>query len=241
MARLTDAEITNIILAKGFKPVDISGYQNKQSKLTCQCSKGHLFTAALQHIEKDTFRCPKCEGARYEALSYNGEVPEKRGYRIIGFDQSSNIIGVSIYDSGKLVYYDWYKLTGDIDTRLSKWFTLLNDTVIPEWKPDFITFEDTQYQEKAGIVTFRTLSEVLGVGIAAATLNNIEHTTVLSKVWKSEFQISGNNRVAEKRHSVEKVKELFGISVSDDIADSILIGLWSCHKLYKNWAISEVF
>lgn len=38
--------------------------------------------------------------------------------------------------------------------------------------------------------------------------------------------IGGKDRISQKRNVVKKVKELFGIDVSDDIADAILIGKW---------------
>ena len=36
-------------------------------------------------------------------------------------------------------------------------------TVAEEWAADFVMFEDIQYQQQAGVVTFKILAEVLGV------------------------------------------------------------------------------
>ncbi len=241
MARLTDNEITNLIISKGYRVKDLSTYKNKQSNILCECNKGHLFEASLENILKSNFRCPKCEGERYNANIANDNVPQKNGYRIIGLDQSSQNIGVSIYDNGSLVYYDLYRIVGELNCRMAKWFTFMQDTVIKQWEPDLIIFEDTQYQEVAGASTFRIVSEILGVGVAVATLNNINFTTVLSKVWKSEFQISGSNRMAQKRNSMKRVKEYFNIEVNDDVSDAILIGLWGVHKFYENWSVGASF
>lgn len=56
--------------------------------------------------------------------------------------------------------------------------------------------------------------------------NDIPHKEVLNKVWQAKFMIGGKDRISQKRNVVKKVKELFGIDVSDDIADAILIGKW---------------
>ena len=52
MARLTDSEITNLIISKGYKVKDLSTYKNKQSNILCECNKGHLFEASLENILK---------------------------------------------------------------------------------------------------------------------------------------------------------------------------------------------
>lgn len=241
MGRLSKEEITNSILSRGFEPVDITAYQNKNSKIMCKCKEGHIFSASLHDIEKENFKCPSCEGNGFEEARITGEVPEKNGYRIVAFDQSSNNIGVSIYDNGKLVYYDWYKLIGEVDERLAKWYRLINDTVAKEWKPDYIIFEQIQYQKEAGVTTFQTLAEVLGVGLAAAQANGIPHDKVFNKTWQAEFNIAGSNRIAQKRNVIERVKEIFGISVTDDVGDAILIGLWCSHKLYEHWSVGVSF
>lgn len=241
MGRLSDQEITNIILAKGFKPIDISCYQNKMSKIICQCDQGHSFSSSLHDIEKSTFKCPACIGAQFKTAAINGQVPEKNGYRIVAFDQSSNNIGVSIYDNGNLVYYDWYKLTGELDERLAKWYNLINTTVVNDWKPDYVMLEDIQYQKDAGVVTFKTLAEVLGVACAALEENKIPHDKVLNKTWQAQFNIAGSNRVAQKRNVVERVKEYFGINVTDDVGDAILIGRYAANKLYEHWSVGVSF
>ena len=235
MGRLNSEQIKNILIAKGYTAVDISSYENKNSNIIVSCPNGHIITASLEAIERPNFKCPKCIGEQFESSAANGVVPEKCGYRIVAFDQSSNNIGVSIYDNGRLVYYDWYVLQGELDIRLKKWYDLVYSTACKLWQADYIMFEDIQYQQQAGVLTFKTLAMVLGVGIAAATAAEVEHDKVLNKTWQSEFNIAGSNRVAQKRNVVERVKEYFNIDVTDDVGDAILIGRYAVDTLYERW------
>lgn len=234
MARLSELEITNIILAKGYKVIDISGYQNKDSRIMVQCPHGHYVSTSLSSLEKPAFKCPSCMGELKDAAASNESVPNKVGYRIIGFDQSSNKIGVSIYDNGKLVYYDLYQLNGELDERLMKWSNLVK-TAAKDWQADFIMFEDIQYQPQAGPLTFKTLAEVLGVGAATAEEMRVKHNQVLNKVWQSDFAIGGSTRAAQKANVIARVKEYFNLDVTDDVGDAILIGLYACDQLKFNW------
>lgn len=240
MARLKDAEISNIIKARGFEVVDISGYKNKTSKIMCKCSEGHIFNAALIDIEKPIFKCPKCVGERFAAASVQDGVPAKNGYRILAFDQSSQITGLSMWDDGKLVYYDCIKNTGELDDRLVKWSKWLREKLI-DWSPDFVIVEDIQEQSNSGVVTYKILAMVLGITLEILQEYEIEHMTVFNKKWQSEFSIAGSNRISQKKNVVDRVKEYFNIVVSDDVADAILIGLYAVHKQHAKWGEQKVF
>ena len=50
---------------------------------------------------------------------------------------------------------------------------------------------------------------------------------VSNKVWQSKYMIAGKDRVTQKNNVIKKVKMLFGVDVSDDIADAILIGKYA--------------
>lgn len=240
MGRLSNAEITNIILARGFEPVDISGYQNKSTKLTCKCKEGHIFNAALADIMKTSFTCPKCTGERFAAAINEGKVPTKNGYRILALDQSSQVSGLSIWDDGKLVYYDCVKNVGELEVRLVKWSTWLKER-LDEWQPDYVIVEDIQEQGNSGVVTYKILAMILGITLEILQERDIPHTSILNKKWQSMFSIAGSNRISQKKNVMERVKEYFSIEVSDDVADAILIGLYAVRQEHAKWGEQKVF
>lgn len=231
---LSKKEIEATIQAKGFEPVDISTYKNLSSMITVRCNKGHIFSTDMKSVRKDNFVCPSCVGESTSALLSNPTtVPEKKGFRIIAIDQASQKLGISIYDNGKLVYYHLVEVTGAVSARLQKIYKFMVEVVIRKWQPNYLVFEDIQYQNNA--MTHKILGMVMGIVILAAEQAQIEHTEVLNKVWQSEFNITGSTRIAQKANVIKRVKEYYKIDVTDDVADAILMGNYASKKLAHRW------
>jgi hypothetical protein len=129
MAKLSREQVIKEVKAKGCGLVDMSNYQNMLSIITIQCGRGHTIETNLDTLRKPSFRCPTCEGAEFK-LDIPKQIPEKSGFRVVGFDQATEHIGVSVYDAGKLVFYDYFHFTGDLATRLVKIRSLIEDIVI---------------------------------------------------------------------------------------------------------------
>lgn len=226
MARLTKAEIEEIAKEKGLTIVNPEEYVNLSSELTFKCAKGHNFITSIGIVRDSKFEnCPLCERQEVKKV---GQPPVKKGYRIIGFDQATKHFGISIFDDGQLVYYDCVDFNdANTEVRLAK-ISKFVDSVCKQWQPDFIVFEDIQLQGgAAGFTTFKTLAELLGIVIAAVNINGVAHLCVSNKVWQSKYMIAGKDRVTQKNNVIKKVKMLFGVDVSDDIADAILIGKYA--------------
>ena len=230
---LSKKEIEATILAKGFEPVSIDSYKNLSSLLEVRCEHGHQFFADMKSIRKDNFVCPQCVGTQSSNLNEKHSLPAKTGFRIIALDQASQKIGISVFDDGKLVYYHFVEVTGSLPVRLAKIYKFMVEVVIHQWTPNYLVFEDIQYQDNA--LTHKTLGMVMGVVILAAEHAQIEHTEVLNKVWQSEFNIGGTVRFAQKANVVKRVKEYYDLDVSDDVADAILLGKYAAKKLSSRW------
>lgn len=231
---LSKKEIEATILAKGFEPVDISAYKNLSSMLEVRCNKGHQFLTDMKSVRKDNFVCPTCVGEDTSSFQSDySAIPEKTGYRIIAIDQASQKLGISIYDNGRLVYYHLVEVTGTLSARLQKIYKFMVDVVIHKWHPNYLVFEDIQYQNNA--LTHKTLGMIMGVVILAAEQAQIEHTEILNKVWQSEFNITGATRVAQKANVIRRVKEYYDLDVTDDVADAILMGNYAAKRLSNRW------
>lgn len=230
---LSKKEIEATIQAKGFEPVDISGYKNLSSMIQVRCHANHVFYTDMKSIRKDNFVCPSCVGEQTSNLNSNHVLPVKEGFRIIAIDQASQKIGISVYDDGKLVYYHLVEVTGTLSARLAKIYKFMREVVIGEWHPNYLVFEDIQYQDNA--LTHKTLGMVMGVVILAAEQAQIEHTEILNKVWQSEFNIGGASRPVQKANVIKRVKEYYDLDVTDDVADAILMGKYAAKKLSHRW------
>lgn len=224
--KLKTEEITQILEEKGFICTNIEDYKNLDTILHLQCKNGHQIDASIKTVRNVNFTCPYCTGQNSKSDKINNiKPPEKSGYRIAAIDNATSNIGVSIFDSGKLVYYNLIHIEGDTVSRLVKNRQWLENIVINEWQPDLIVLEDIQYQNN--IQTFKTLAMLLGNAVVSSKINNIKYETVLSKVWRSHFLINGKNRIQQKIQAIEQVKKMYGIEVIDDIAEAILLGKYA--------------
>ena len=85
--------------------------------------------------------------------------------------------------------------------------------------------EDIQYQN--GIITFKILAMLLGIIEEACAENNIPYEVVSPNVWRKYAGTCGKSRKEEKLLSIAIVKEKYNITVSDDVAEAILIGSYA--------------
>lgn len=231
MAKLSNEQIAEEIKGKGYKLIDASSYENLESIITIQCSEGHIIETNLKSVRHHSFECPFC-ASKDMKLELPRGVPQKNGYRIIAFDQATENIGMSIWDNGKLVYFDLFKFTDKIlVNRLMKIQRLLEEVAIPIWKPDFLVFEDIQ-QQGPNVLTFKILSMLLGICEVTAAKYGVEYSTVAPSKWRSGTNIvgGGKQRIQQKKLAVQKVEELTGFKVTDDVAEAILIGKYASGK-----------
>lgn len=220
---LNKEEIASEVQAKGYSLVSCDGYKNMSSDILVQCKQGHQFITNINSVRHPSFKCPECEKQVFNVVKPK-VVPPKQGRRIIAFDQATYKMGMSIWDNGKLVYYDLFQFSDyDLVVRLSKIKRLLNDVVIPIWKPDLLVFEDIQ-EQNGGVKTYKILAMLLGVCETTAYENNIQYTVVPPNVWRKSIGIVAGGRAKEKAWAVNKVKSLTGLLINEDTAEAILIG-----------------
>lgn len=103
--------------------------------------------------------------------------------------------------------------------------------LINTYEPDFIVFEDVQFQNNYG--TFKQLSQLQGILMALLFERDIGFMTVEPTKWKSFCEIKGRKRVEQKANCIQMVKTKYKIEVSEDEADSIGIGVWAVNNLLK--------
>ena len=100
---------------------------------------------------------------------------------------------------------------------------------INEHKPDFIVFEDTQFQKS--YKTYQELSQMQGVLMAYLFDLDIGFEIVSPGTWRSYSKIKGRKRIEQKLNTQIFIKEKYGIDVSEDEADAIGLGVFSSNKI----------
>lgn len=230
MARISNSQLEEELNKKGFSLIDGSNYKNLNSEITIQCKNKHNIITSLNKFRHISFYCPECD--KDVVFKNPRVVPEKTGYRILAFDQATERFGLSMFDDGKLVFYNLYTFTGDLSCRLMKireWLKVILDA----WKPDMIYMEDIQYQNN--VLTFKVLAMLLGVVQELCYEKKIKHEIVSPNVWRKHNGICGRTRAEEKKVAKQLVEQKYGVKVSDDVAEAILIGRYGTMNSI-NWA-----
>lgn len=229
MAKLSAEKINEELNKKGFELVDGSNYENLMSFITIKCPKGHITQTNLKSFRHDSYQCPECDKG-IDFVNPEGIPNKENKYRVIAFDQATEHFGLSIFDDGKLVYYKLFVFTGSVINRIVKIRKTIDEIVIKQWKPDYIVFEDIQYQN--GYITFKTLAMLLGVVHEVCQANDIPFECVSPNVWRKYSGTCGKTRQEEKKLSIAVVKEKYNVSVTDDVAEAILIGRYGAANHY---------
>ena len=112
---------------------DSPDYKNISSTIYVRCEKGHKIETNLKTIRAENFRCPVCDGISSKGFKKTASdvIPIKRGYRVVGIDNATQKFGVSIFESGNLVYYNVLTFSGDLIDRLNGIWDMINNVIIP--------------------------------------------------------------------------------------------------------------
>lgn len=157
----------------------------------------------------------------------------------ISFDQATTTTGFSIFKDRELIEFGKFSKEGDIFMRFSAQKEAII-SIIKENKDKYpkekikVTFEDIQLQ--GNVQTFKDLARLQGTLITAVleTFPEAELELMFSSSWKSFAKVKGKSRVEQKRNSQAIALEKFGVKVTQDEADALLIGYSASHK-EVNW------
>lgn len=225
MAKISNKDLVAELALKNLTLSNTSkAYENLSSTITVICNNEHTIETNLKTIRMVNFRCPFCAGAtsKSEAAS-NHNLPAKKGYRIIGIDNATQRFGISMFENGKLIYYNLFTFSGDVVGRLNQIRDLVENIIIPIWEPDFIQFEDVQLQGQA-FATYEILVKLVGLLEMSCDRFGVSYEKIRSNIWRSHFVINGRDRQKEKEKAIQLVKQMYSITVGDDVAEAILIG-----------------
>lgn len=148
---------------------------------------------------------------------------------IMSIDASTKSSGIAIFNNDKLIYSTCIQCNyGSTYKRINYMIEKIVE-ILKQYKPTNIVMEDalpdmTGYNQS----TYRALMYLQGGLMLQFDKLNYQIDLVVSSHWRKlmGFKLGRYaKRDYFKQHSVELVKNIFGLEVNDDIADAINIGL----------------
>ena len=160
--------------------------------------------------------------------------------KILSCDQSTTCSGISCFTNGQ---YQWTKLVDlkkekDSELRFKHMVTSIYK-IIEKEKPDEIVFEQTAFQSNAK--TLRMLSQLQGCIIGKCFELDIPYYILEPSKWRKTVGIEQGKktRTSLKFESLNLAHELFSKELTEDAAESALIGC--AHLILNHNATMEDF
>lgn len=224
MARIKIETIAEELALDGWKVLS-TDYQNLDTEMEFMCAEGHKVYAPWKKIRVKR-ECPVCKQNQFK--STNIIKPKVKGEnRVLALDQASRVTGYSIFDGDKLVSYGTFEATNEEEGKRCHEVRVWLMSMIENWQCDVIGIEGIQYQEKMGVTTFQTLARLQGILIDLCIELNIPYIICPTNTWRSHVGVKGRSRADKKKSMQLIVKDLYDITVTDDIADAIGIGKYA--------------
>ena len=151
--------------------------------------------------------------------------------KILCLDQATKISGYSLFENKKLITYGILQ-ANEIEKNPIERMKQMNDRIIElidNHKPDFIVFEDIQFQQNYG--TFKQLGQLQGILLAYLFKLDVGFQIIEPSAWKSFCGIKGRKREEQKKNTQAFVKMKYKLDVGEDIADAIGIGVWAINNI----------
>lgn len=145
--------------------------------------------------------------------------------RVCGIDASTNKTGISLFIDGEYsghMLIDLHKIK-DSNIRVPKMMQEIKN-ILDYYEPDIIVMEECLL--KTNIATVKLLSYLAGAIISWAADNQVEFRFQLPSEWRKRVEIVQGPKTPReklKQEAIDMVKEKFGINVTDDEAEAVLI------------------
>ena len=145
---------------------------------------------------------------------------------ICGIDASTNATGICIFKDGKYVTHtliDCHKIK-DVYERIPDMANKICTYLDSVGSVDVIIMEKSIL--KTNIDTVQKLSNLAGAIMLYAYQNGIEFQHPTPSVWRKRIGLQQSSKIKRavlKAEAIEAVKQEYGLKVSDDIAEAILL------------------
>lgn len=151
--------------------------------------------------------------------------------KILCLDQATKISGYSIFKDKELIAYGKLEVDQNEKNYVER-IKQMNDKIIElieNNKPNFVVFEDVQFQRN--YQTYQQLSQLQGVIMGYLFELDLGFQIIEPSGWKSLCGIKGRKREEQKKNTQIFVKDKYNVDASEDEADAIGIGTWACNKI----------
>ena len=150
---------------------------------------------------------------------------------ILVLDQATKCTGFSVWVDGSLQEYGAIEVTDKELSSIERIREMREKVfeIVKKYTPEMLCIEGVQYQNNQAV--YCQLSQLQGAIMTIAFDMDISLYIIPPTVWKGHCEIKGKKRSEQKANTIEMVKQMYGIDVSEDTADAIGIGRYVAETL----------
>ena len=145
--------------------------------------------------------------------------------KICGIDASTKKTGISLLEDNKLIEYKLldYSRENNLDKRMREMCQDI-DVTLSWYEPDLILCEDVWISQNPN--TAKILARLGGAIYMWAITNKKDFKFLIPSQWRAAIGLNIGKKKREelKQLAIDKVKKDFKVTVTEDEAESILIG-----------------
>ena len=155
--------------------------------------------------------------------------------RVLSCDQATRVSGFSVFDDGEYIESGIVDLSKSTLETPERSFVMAKELwkVIKKYQPDYLILEETQNQNN--IKTVQILSRLQGMIIGYAEAHKVKTYMIQPSRWRKTLSYVQGPKVrrdALKKQSIEYVKNNLGLTLSEDAAEAVCLGI-AAHKIYN--------
>ncbi len=227
MSKFKFEDVKKSVEDQGWQLISDS-YSNLNSDLLALCPNGHEVHFIYDDWRNNSVECGICNHLNLKKI--NEKPKKKKGYRILAFDQASITSGWSVFENNNLINYGCWTSHGNKSTERISQTKAWIASMIEQWKPDQVVFEDIQLQKFENgdaVLVYKKLAHLQGVLKNYCYENGIPYLIVPPSTWRNFNNVKGRTRTDQKKNAQIKVQALYGVQATEDESDSILIGRYA--------------
>lgn len=147
--------------------------------------------------------------------------------KIVGIDGSTNKTGIAVFEDGKYITHtliDCHKIT-DAYERIPKMASEIYKYLDSVGDIDAIIMEKSVL--KTNVAAVQKLSNLAGAIMMYAYQKGIKFEHPIPTEWRKKIGLQQSSKIKRdvlKAEAILAVKQEYGLDVTDDIAESILLG-----------------
>lgn len=202
---------------------------------------GRVKTASYEQIRSNTvtynFKSPKIEPMKSikkkgkDELKSNMQLVTKFNLRVLGLDMATQKTGYCCFDKDNMIDYGLISKTGT--NRYLRIKKMVDEImyIIGKNNINYVVVEDVFLKGDAtrNVTTLIALSNIQGALLYHLSKNKIKYELVSPATWKSHFGML-KKRVEGKENAIDYVRNLTGMTLQEDTAESMLIAMWFLQK-----------